>query len=95
VSRKTLVFFKHIIYEPQEFPLEQLWYHDAVAKKYRTGYRMPSSRRYGGVVLTMMKTSEDVLTDEDLRYLKIAISLATNVIVVENRSLYQKRKKIR
>jgi hypothetical protein len=22
VSRKTLVLFKHIIYEPQEFPLE-------------------------------------------------------------------------
>ena len=30
VSRKTLVFFKHIIYESQEFPLKQLWYHYAV-----------------------------------------------------------------
>jgi hypothetical protein len=30
LSEKSLVFFKHIIYEPQEFPLKQLWYHDAV-----------------------------------------------------------------
>jgi hypothetical protein len=30
LSQKSFVFFMHIIYEPQEFPLEQLWYHDAV-----------------------------------------------------------------
>lgn len=28
--RKSFVFSMRIIYEPQEFPLEQLWYHDAV-----------------------------------------------------------------
>jgi hypothetical protein len=31
----------------------------------------------------MMKTPEDVLTDEDLRYLKIAISLALTGVDIE------------
>jgi hypothetical protein len=30
MSQKIFVFSVCIIYEPQEFPLEQLWYHDAV-----------------------------------------------------------------